>query len=186
MIKGSKIELVPATLDDRQNIYDWCFHSETTKFHAGSDYPDVPIPTFEEFYEDYVDYFFTGSAPQDGRGFLILHSQEPIGFISYSSYHLKPQKAELDIWMSCEANCGKGCGTDAIVALGEYLNQALDIQELIMRPSIKNTNAIKSYKKAGLVESNMPADAYMLDEYIALHGDGEYGTDGTVLLIKQF
>jgi hypothetical protein len=54
MIKGKKIELIPATSDDKQKIYDWCFHSETTKSHAGPpDYPDIPIPSYEEFYEDY-------------------------------------------------------------------------------------------------------------------------------------
>ena len=186
MIKGNAIDLVPATLDDRQKIYDWCFHSETTKFHAGPpDYPDVHIPTFEEFYDDYVDYFFTGSAPNDGRGFIILHDGEPVGFISYSSFHLKPHKAELDIWMNCEANCGKGFGTDALVSLGNYLNKELGVRELIIRPSVKNIYAIKSYKKSGFEESDIPACDYLLDEYVSLYGDGDYGTNETALLIKR-
>ena len=186
MIQGNKIILIPATLDDREKIYNWCFHSETTKFHAGADYPDVVIPTFEEFYNDYVDYFFNGSAPDKGRGFIIVHNEEPVGFISYSSYHLKPHKAELDIWMKSEANCGKGFGTDAIMSLGNYLNKLVDIYELIIRPSKKNINAIKSYKKSGFEESDMPACDYLLDEYLSIYGDGDYGADGTALLTKRF
>ena len=187
MISGNIVDLVPATLDDRQKVYDWCFHSETTKFHFGPpDYPDVPVPSFEEFCDDYVDYFFTGLSPDKGRGFVILHDEEPVGFVSYSSYHLKPHKAELDIWMNCEANCGKGFGTDALISLGDYLNETVGIYELIIRPSAKNVNAIKSYKKSGFEESDMPAYDYLLDEYISLYGDGDYGSDETALLIKKF
>ncbi|MCL2397211.1 MAG: GNAT family N-acetyltransferase [Defluviitaleaceae bacterium] len=186
MIKGSIIDLVPAALDDRPKVYEWCFHSETTKYHIGPPaYPDTHIPTFEEFCDDYVDYFFTGAKPNSGRGFIITHSKEPIGFVSYCSYHLKPHKSELDIWMNSEANCGKGFGTDALIALGDYLGQVLGITQLIMRPSVKNINAIRSYKKTGFKESNAPACDYLLEEYIPLYGDGDYGADETVLLIKQ-
>ena len=186
MIKGNKIDLITATLDDRQKIYEWCFHSETTKSHAGSDYPNINVPTFEEFYDDYVDYFFTGSAPNDGRGFLILHNEEPVGFISYSSYHLKPYKSELDIWMNCEANCGKGFGTEAITLLGDYLNKTMGIHELIMAPASKNTRAIKSYKRAGFKESSTPMCDYLLDKYVSLYGNGDYGVDDTIVLVKRF
>lgn len=188
MIKGNKIILTPATSGDRKNIYEWCFHSETTKYHAGlPDYPDVHIPTFEEFYDDYVDYFFDGSQPHNGRGFMILHNEELVGFVSYSSYHLKPHKAEVDIWMNNEANCGKGFGTDAIISLGDYLNKTVGICELIVRPAKKNINAIKSYKKSGFVEVDMNPSDYLLDEYLPLprYEGGDYGKDETALLIKR-
>jgi len=169
-----------------EKIYNWCFHSETTKYHAGADFPDVSIPTFEEFYDSYADYYFNGSSPDKGRGFIIVSNEEPIGFISYSSYHLKPHKAELDIWMKNEANCGKGFGTDAIISLGDYLNKMAGIDELIIRPSKNNINAIKSYIKSGFEESGIPACDYLLDEYLSLYGDGDYGADGTALLTKRF
>jgi len=51
MIKGNKVELVPAELSDKQRVYDWCFHSETTKSHSEPlDYPENPIATWEEFF----------------------------------------------------------------------------------------------------------------------------------------
>jgi diamine N-acetyltransferase len=53
-IKGDKVNLIPASLDDKQKVYEWCFHSETTKTHSGPpDYPENPIATYEEFYESY-------------------------------------------------------------------------------------------------------------------------------------
>lgn len=187
MIKGNNVELVPAGLNDKQNVYDWCFHSETTKSHAGPpDYPDTPIATWEEFFDEgYVDCFFTGDQPENGRGYIILHDGEAVGFISYTSFHLKPGNAELDIWMNSEANCGQGFGADAIVALGTHLNKNLGVRALIMRPSVKNERAIKAYMKAGFEKSGKPAAYYLLDEYMPLYGVGDYGEGGDVLLVKH-
>ena len=187
MIKGNIIDLVPATLNDRQRVYEWCFHSETTKSHSGPPaYPDVVIPSFEEFCDDYYgDDFFTGSAPDAGRGFIIRHHGEPVGFISYSSFHLKQHKSELDIWMNCEANCGKGFGTDAIMALADYLARTGEIREFIIRPATGNARAIRSYKKAGFEESDAAPNDYLLDAYISRYGAGDYGADETALLIKR-
>jgi len=185
---GDKVTLIPAALGDKQKIYDWCFHSETTKSHSGPpDFPENPIATWEEFFDEgYVDYFFTGDEPENGRGFMILHGGEPVGFISYSSFHLKPNKSELDIWMNSEANCGKGFGVDAIVSLGEYLKNSLGVNELIMRPSARNARAIKAYKKAGFQETDKSPSNYLLDKYMPLYGAGDYGEGGDVLLVKQF
>ena len=186
MITGKIIELIPAEQDDRRRAYDWCFQSETTKAHSGPpDYPDVPILTFEEFCDDHPDYYFNGTEPYNGRGFFIIHNEEPVGFITYSGFHMKPKKFELDIWMKSEADCGKGFGTDAIVALGDYLGKTFGIRELVMRPSFKNKRAVKSNKNAGFKESDAPPDYYMLEEYISLYGPGDYGEDETALLIKQ-
>ena len=187
MIKGAKVRLVPAALKDRQNIYRWCFHSETTKSHSGPpDYPEIPIPSYEEFCKQYYeDYFFTGSRPKDGRGFLIMAGGEPVGFTSYSAFHLKPARAELDIWMKNEAACGKGYGTDAVQALGAFLREALAIRELIIAPAAKNTRAVRSYEKAGFVRTGRPMRDFLLEDYLSQYGDGDYGTGGTAILVKR-
>jgi len=187
MIKGNMIELIPAGITDRENVYNWCFHSETTKSHAGPpDFPDMIIPTYKEFYEDYTDYFFTGTEPEKGRGFIITHEGAQVGFISYTCFHLKQHKAELDIWFNSEAHCGKGLGTDAIVSLCDFLNKTLEIQEFIIRPSVKNTRAVKSYKKSGFEEAAELPGNYLLDEYKELYGDGDYGAGGDVFLVKKY
>ena len=187
MIKGKLIELVPATLDERRKVYEWCFHSETSKSHSGPpDYPDIEIPAFEEFcYEDYVDFFFTGERAEAGRGFMILREGEAIGFLSYTSYHLKAHFTEFDIWIGSEANCGKGFGTEALRLLADYMGETMGIREIIMRPSNKNMRAVNSYKKAGFVESGKSPDYYMPVEYISQFGEGDYGEGKTALLIKR-
>ena len=183
MIAGKIVRLVSAVLDDRQRVYDWCFHSETTKSHAGPpDYPNVVIPSYDEFYSEYAEYFFTGATPCDGQGYIIQHDGEAAGFISYTCFHLLPGKAEFDLWMNSETNCGRGFGSDAIMALAIHVRNTLGIGEVIMRPSAKNTRAIAAYKKAGFEESDLLPGEYLRAEYIALYGDGDYGVGGTALL----
>jgi RimJ/RimL family protein N-acetyltransferase len=93
---------------------------------------------------------------------------------------------ELDIWMNSEAHCGNGYGTDALVALSEYLHEARGIHTLIMRPSARNARAVRAYNKAGFMSSGKPMDAYMPPEYLPLFGDGDYGPGGDTLLVREY
>ncbi len=187
-IFGDRVTLIPATLADKQNVYEWCFHSETTKSHSGPpDYPNHPISTPEDFFEGvggYEDYYFTGSNPESGRGYLILHNGGQVGFISYTAFHLQPNMAELDIWMNSEANCGRGFGTDAILTLAGHLAKTLGKREFIMRPSLKNVRANKAYEKAGFKPSDKHPDEYLREEYISVFSDGDYGAEESALLVK--
>ena len=45
-------------------------------------YPDHPIPTWEEFCDDYKAYFFDGSAPELGCCYVILVGGEPVGQVN--------------------------------------------------------------------------------------------------------
>jgi Acetyltransferases, including N-acetylases of ribosomal proteins len=187
MINGDRIELIPATLDERPKAYEWCFYAETTKSHSGlPDYPENPIITYAEFCEKgYEDYYFTGEKPESGRGFFIVTDGEPIGFISYSCFHLKPGIAELDSWIKSENNCGKGFGTDAIIALEGYLHEELGIHTLIMGPSVKNTRAIRAYEKAGLVKTKQRMCDFLSAEYVSVYGAGDYGEEQTAVCVKR-
>ena len=191
MIHGNKINLIPATLDDRWKIYEWCFQSETTKCHSGPpDYPNNPIPTYEEFCSSddggYTEYYFTGAKPNDGRGFLIMNGEEAVGFISYCSFHLKSGISELDIWMKDEANCGKGFGVDALISLGDYLHKEMGICEMIIAPSKRNTRAVRAYEKAGFVKTDKAMSEFLADEYISVFSKDDYGMEDTAILVKRF
>ena len=190
IIKGDKIHLISATLNDRQQIYEWCYQSETTKCHSGlPDYPNNPILTYEEFCTSddggYTEYYFTGARPNDGRGFLIMNGEEAVGFISYCSFHLKSETSELDIWMKDEANCGKGFGTGALISLSNYLNEEMGIRELIIAPSKRNTRAVRAYEKAGFRKTDKAMSAFLLDEYVAAFGEGDHGTKDTAIMVKR-
>ena len=53
-------------------------------------------------------------------------------------------------------------------------------------PSSKNVRAIKSYEKVGFKKSAKVMSDFLLDEYVSLYGDGDYGIDETALLVKRF
>ncbi|MGL4695880.1 GNAT family N-acetyltransferase [Enterococcus larvae] len=187
-MKGQKVVLVPAELNDRRRVYEWCFQSETTKSHTGPpDYPEKSIASYEEFCAEYYEeYFFTGAKPEDGRGYLIVYEDTAVGFISYSSFHVKAGIAELDIWMDSEANCGMGFGTDAILILSEFLNRANGISELIIAPAMQNKRAVRSYEKAGFTHSAKAMVDFLESNYVALYGSGDYGLEETALMVKSF
>jgi len=183
MLNGKKITLVPAELAQREDVYNWCFHSETSKAHL---FEGMQVPTYAEFAEDYCDYYFDGTQLQSGRGFMIMLDGEAIGFLSYAAFHLQPGWVELDNWLAREEHCGKGYGSDALRTFGRYLADELGFERAIMRPSVNNPRAIAAYEKAGFVRSDLPPESYLLPEYMDEYAGGDYdGQGGDVLLVWQ-
>lgn len=182
MLNGNTITLVPAKLSQREDVYTWCFHSETSKAHV---FAHTQVPSYEEFCVDYTDYYFDGTRPLDGRGFTIMLGDEAIGFLSYCAFHLQPGWVELDNWLAREEHCGKGYGSDALKALGRYLADELGFTQAIMRPSHENPRAIAAYEKVGFVRSDLLPQAYLLPEHTEDYADGDYGAGGDALLVLQ-
>ena len=55
MLTGNKVTLTPAEIKDKEAVYQWCFHSETTKYHSGPpSYPNAPIATETEFFPRFI------------------------------------------------------------------------------------------------------------------------------------
>ncbi len=105
-----------------------------------------------------------------------------VGCISYTCFHLKLGVAEIDLWLADESLCSKGYGTVAIRALLDRLGRELGIHTALIRPSRENARAIRAYAKCGF--SPMPGDIsdYMLPQYLAPYGEGDFGEGGTVNL----
>lgn len=179
IIKGQKISLRPATEQDKRAIYEWMAHSDITSSHMGPPvFPDNPIPTWEEFCLDYKPYFFDGTQPESGRCFIIMADGELIGQINHDKIYDDRKRTELDIWMSSEANCGKGYGSDALQTLCKYLFEKYGVVELVVRPSARNLRAINAYEKAGFQHVEMTPKQQEVE-----FGHGDYNDD--VVLIKR-
>jgi len=153
-IKGKKISLRPACFQDRKNIYDWLANSDITSCMLGPPhFPDNPIPTWEEFVDDYNPLFFSDDDPSSGRSFIIIANDEDVGHINYNEVDRENSRVELDIWLKSSAYCNKGYGTDAILTLVDYLSKTLGCRKFIIAPSARNDRAVRSYEKAGFVRS---------------------------------
>lgn len=141
----SSLKLNQATLYDRDKIFRWLACSDATPEMLGPPtFPDAPVPTYEEFCDDYNEEAFRDYG--DFRLFLIVVDHEEVGAISF---FLRDRVAELDLWIANRQNWNKGYGSTALkTAIGMLMRDKLaDI--LIIRPSARNTRAVSAYQKAG-------------------------------------
>ena len=149
-ITGNKIELESAQESDRKKIYTWLTQSDLTSSMMGApDYPDHPIPSWEEFCEDYTLSFFNSSGDEKGRVYLISFNDEEIGTVGYDLFDKKKNRVVLDIWMRAEKYCGHGYGSDALDTLCKYICKTYSITNFIISPSARNKRAIAAYRKSG-------------------------------------
>ncbi len=149
-IYGDKVVLRPARESDRKNIYEWLAKSDLTPSMIGPpDYPDHPVPSWEEFCKDYALSYFNSSGDGTGRNFIIIAGGEEAGTIGYDLLDKKKNRVLLDIWMRAEKYCGHGYGSDALKALSSYINKTFGIKNIIISPSARNKRAVAAYKKAG-------------------------------------
>lgn len=173
----TEISLRTCIPSDFEKVYQWLYFSDIPHFkqEIEAEYKSK-IPSPDEFQIDYPSYFFDGTAPKKGRSHIILIKlKEEIGHISYTSFHLLSGICELDIWLSSSKYTQKGFGPLAIRLMIRQLFN-MGSQKIIMRPSIKNTCAIRAYTKAGLKEIEPDLSAYYKAEYIDLYGPGDWGT----------
>ena len=159
LLIGEKIKIKPTTISDKRKIFNWLTNSNLTKNMIGPpNFPDSKIPTWEEFDTDYLNHYFDGSNPLKGRCYIIIEDGKEVGQINYNTIDIEKKTSDLDIWLSDKKYTGRGIGTEAIKLLCEYLHGKFDCEQIIMSPSKRNKNAIKSYKKAGFVMTDIELD----------------------------
>jgi diamine N-acetyltransferase len=179
MIRGSLVTLRPAEDRDRRAVHEWMAQSDVTPSMMGPPvYGEAPIPTWEEFCADYVPLYFDGSRPEVGRSYVIELAGQPVGHVSYSDVDISQGIVEMDIWLGSEATCGRGLGTDALVALSNHLRDTLGLKEFIIRPSRRNQRAVRAYAKAGFVLLPLTTQ-----EQAAIYGPGDH--HDTVAMRKE-
>ena len=149
-IIGNKIKLIPAQETDREKIYNWLCKSDLTSSIMGpTKYPEYPIPTWEEFCNEYPLSFFNASGDGIGRVFIIIANHNEVGTIGYDLLDKGRNRVVLDIWMKAEQYCGHGYGSDALNALSVYIHENYGITDFLISPSERNKRAVAAYKKAG-------------------------------------
>ena len=162
IIQGDGVVLRPATIVDQRQVYEWLAHSDIASAMNGPPiYPEKPIPTWDEFSDADCLNYFSDSAPQLGRCFLILVNDEAVGQVSYNDIHQHSgrTRTELDIWMRSEKDCGHGFGPRALLLLCGYLGERFGVQEFMVQPSARNPRAIHAYQKIGFEPLGLSVEA---------------------------
>ena len=143
-----KIELRPAVETDRQQIYEWLARSDaTTAIYMTSEDQPLPVPDYREFCDDYDKSAFDPAGKF--RVYIIVVDEREIGIVQY---YLVDRIAELDIWIGCQANWGKGIGPKVL----RMVLQGLQVKKLadraVIRPSARNLRAVAAYRRAGFTD----------------------------------
>lgn len=164
-----KVTIRPTIIKDKKKIFEWLTNSNLTSEMLGAPkFPDSPIPTWEEFEEDYLDYYFDGTKPNKGRCFIILSNQLEVGQINYNPIHNKTKTTEIDIWLSDKKYTRQGIGSKAIKLLCNHLFENLKCKQIIIQPSARNKKAIQAYQKVGFIEQSQIPKDFELDYYDSL------------------
>jgi RimJ/RimL family protein N-acetyltransferase len=168
-INGKLVSLRPANPGDRRHVFEWLAESDlTSKMLGPPDFPDNPVPDWDEFINDYTDEYFNTSHPELGRSFIIEVGGTPAGHISYNLLDSLTGTFEFDIWMAASSFCNKGLGTDAINALCDYLARALNGKTFVLAPSSRNKGAVRAYRKCGFEPVEEPPPNFVADYYDTL------------------
>lgn len=160
-----EVSLRSTTIADKKKIYTWLAQSNLTREMLGApNFPDCPVPTWQDFDKDYLDYYLDGSQLQNGCCFIILHHGVDVGQINYNPINEKTKTTELDIWLADRQFPGQGIGHIAIKILCQRLFAQMGCKRFLIEPSARNQNAVRAYKKAGFkVVSTIPED-FELDD----------------------
>ena len=179
MLQGKHVILRTAEQGDARQIYEWLVSSDLTPSMMGPPlFPEVPIPSWGQFCDDYRPHFFNGTRPNSGRSYIIENDGVAVGHINYDRLDQIRSCAELDIWLRSSKYCSKGFGSDAIITLVGYLKSQYNVKEFILRPSRRNPRAIRAYERAGFLKVNMSKK-----EQTRQYGEGDYSDD--VLMIRR-
>lgn len=155
---GQKVALRRAALADRPRVYDWLARSDLTAGMMGAPvFPDHPIPSYEQFCEDYEPYYFEGSRPFDGRGLIVQAGGADVGFLNYCRVDLLRDVVELDLWLAAFVHCGHGYGSEALALACDWLQENFGVNRFLVRPSRRNVRALRAMRRAGFRETDLPA-----------------------------
>lgn len=150
VVRGKKVSLCPARETDRRKIYTWLARSDLTPSMMGPpDFPDYPVPTWEDFRRLYSDTFFTPEGDGRGRFYIIQVNGEEVGTIGYELLGRRRNGVVLDIWLRAETYCGKGYGPDALETLCGHLQWQNATSIFLISLSVRNQRAIAACWKAG-------------------------------------
>ncbi|MFQ3675712.1 MAG: GNAT family N-acetyltransferase [Endomicrobiia bacterium] len=191
MNKSKSLTIRHATIEEKRKVYEWLCCSDTTGLHLGEpNYPECPVPTWEEFLEEFQDFYFLESGRNKASIMIIENNSTEIGCVCYKMFYLKNNRAELSIWLNSKKFLGYGLGRQALRLVMRYLQKNYSVKQFILRPSVKNVAAINVYKKLGFKivpekDKYRVINDFIKPEFIKSCIDGDYGFDNSAIMVKK-
>ncbi len=144
MITGTKIRLRQKRLADARNDYTWQTDPGLAQLDAA---PQLTIG-FMQYLLDYTGAL-RFSSPTGRRFAVETLDGKHIGNCSYYDINETNGEAELGIMIGNRDYWDKGCGTDTVITLIDYIFQQTSIDRVYLKTLESNTRAQKCFKKCG-------------------------------------
>ena len=180
--KCDEISLYYAMQKDKRLIYD--MSKEEQEIFESMFHGECELHTWEE-YQAKENEFYTGN-PGKNNYLLVVYDSQIIGSVSYSYNDAKIPNMEMDIFMRATRHTGKGLGTKTLILIADFLHKTYNIKTFIIRPSIRNARAIRCYQKSGFEVMDKFNSLEYYGNDVGDWGDGDYGLEGTVNMVKVY
>ena len=168
MIKGTKIELRPVSLEDIKKTYEWRNDEETAKLAAGSSLFRYSHVSKEQIEDDYEKSIKKSDKRERGEFSIYTLEEVPkhIGSVQYRELNIVSRRCSIGIEVGNKEYWGKGYGSDTMRTLIHYLFQTMNLNRVQLETWSGNVRAIRSYEKCGfVVEGQLRNDAYIDGKY---------------------
>lgn len=141
-LQGTKVNVRSLTREDTLNIVKWKSDPEIADLVRGG-----PIHTTIEIENRRFDRH--NEATDTLRLLIETKQKKAIGFISLGEIDKENKKAELGMLIGEKNYWDQGYGTDALIALLDYLFTKLDFNRVSLEVFDYNLRAKKAYEKIG-------------------------------------
>jgi [ribosomal protein S5]-alanine N-acetyltransferase len=144
ILDTGRLYLREFTLDDAQNFIDLNSNPRVVKYTG-----DGPIESLEKAREILTTITFPQYKNKLGR--WAVHLKATDEFLGWCGLKFIEQLNEIDLgYRFFEKQWGKGYATESAKAVLDYGFRVLDLNEIVARAAIENTNSHKVLKKLGL------------------------------------
>lgn len=173
LLKTERLDLLFATEEDRVLLFQMAYEDPEV-YQSGVRTKDDF--TLQDVMEEDTEYF--NEQPGYNKNILISKDGAIIGYCSYSFNNATTSNFELHIFFRSNNYTGKGLGTHTLESLIRYLHETYKVNAFVMRPWIRNTRAVKVYKKVGFIEpTNFDIKDYYDSIMLESNSEGYYGEE---------
>nr|WP_028411283.1 GNAT family protein [Bacillus sp. 123MFChir2] len=157
------IQLRELSLNDIEDRYQWSLDKEVTKHLV---VPDQYPPFTREETRRWIEMCINRTNGYEQRA-ICSEDDVHIGWVDLKNFDRTNKNAELGIAIGDKRYWGKGYGMAALYKMLQIGYEQFDLEKIWLRADADNTNAMKSYEKAGFVcEGLMRKDRLRHGEFI--------------------
>ncbi len=180
-VSDNEINMMYAQENDRRLIYDLSVVDSQIILSMFENPDDFK---WEDIRDEEAEFF--DEKESMNKYLLIEYNDEIIGIFYHTLHKAYIKNVEFHIWFVSKKYMGRGLGTRVVSMMKNYIHTKYGINTFIMRPWIKNLQAIRTYKKCGFeIERHFKLDNYFTADEIAEYGNGAYAVEETINMVAK-